>query len=123
MQTLSFRDVTDFSSLGYDTYNSYVVLAMLPSASNSVARSRHMQHDHTSSRFRNKSDIILTQEGLGGGAPHRGRESSIQSKYVRSCRTIHSQRKPYCNCREGCVISLLRSVISKTERLHKKWYS
>ena len=46
---------------------SYVALAMLLSASDSVARSRHAHHDHTSSRFTNKRDRILTQGGLGGG--------------------------------------------------------
>ena len=44
-----------------------IALAMLPSAFDSVARSRHTQHDHTPSKFTSK-DIILTQGGLGGRA-------------------------------------------------------
>ena len=60
---------------------SYVALAMLPSASGTVARSKQTKHDHRSSRFTNKRDVILTQGGWGGGGaepPHRGRARYIE---------------------------------------------
>ena len=67
---------------------SYVALAMLPSASGSVARSRHTKHKHTSLRFTNKRDIILTQEVEGQSHPIRaepppiGAEQGIYAKIV-----------------------------------------
>ena len=52
---------------------------MLPaSASDSVARLRNTQHDHTSSRVSSERDIILPQEGLGcEDAPHSSRARVI----------------------------------------------
>ena len=55
---------------------------MLTTVSGSVARSRYTQHDHTPSGFTNKRDIILTQGGLGDGAPPIGAEQGIYVKNV-----------------------------------------
>ena len=56
---------------------------MLPSASGSVARARYTQHDHTSSGFTNKRDIILTQVIWGGAEPLPiGAERGIYAKNV-----------------------------------------
>ena len=51
---------------------------MLPAASDSVAHSRHTQHDHTSSRFTITRNIILNQGGFGGADSfHVGAERGI----------------------------------------------
>ena len=52
-------------------------LTMLPSASDSDERSRHTEDDHTPSRFKNKGDIIQTQEGLGDRVPPIGAKRGI----------------------------------------------
>ena len=67
---LHFRDITNFSSVRLQY--SYVALTMLPFTSDSVARSRHTKHNHTSSRFRDRGNNPNSGR-FGGQSPHRGR--------------------------------------------------
>ena len=62
---------------------SYVALTMLPSASGSVVCSKHMKHDHTSLRFRNRGiAIILNPGGFGGWSPPIRAEQGIYAENV-----------------------------------------